>query len=77
MLSENQTKVLDCVAASIRSDGIAPSLREIAAETALSFPGGSAILMQLESKGYIKRRFHKPRCISVFAGPMKRNPPRN
>ena len=69
MLSENQTKVLGFVAASIRSNGIAPSLREIAEATGFSFPGVRYMLTRLEAKGYVRRPYHKFRAIHVLKWP--------
>ncbi len=69
MLSQNQTLVLDFVAVSIRSNGIAPSLREIAAATGFSFPGVRYMLMRLEAKGFVQRPYHKFRAIHVLKWP--------
>jgi repressor LexA len=69
MLSETQTKVLIFVDASIRKDGIVPTFREIAEDTGLSVSGARKTVMALEDLGFIKRRYHKFRAISVLKLP--------
>jgi SOS-response transcriptional repressor LexA len=69
MLGQNQEKVLNFVAASIRTEWIAPTFREIAGATGLSTSAVRWALMDLENLGYIERRYHKFRAIKVLRWP--------
>ena len=69
MLGQNQEKVLNFVASSIRIEWIAPTFREIAAATGLSTSAVRWALMDLENLGYIERRYHKFRAIKVLRWP--------
>lgn len=69
LLSENQTKVLGFISEFIRSNGIAPTLREVGAGTGLSFVGVRQIMIVLEHRGFLKRLYRKPRAVSVLRMP--------
>lgn len=67
-ITHKQREVLDFVAAYIKtSNGVAPSLAEIAAKIdAKSSSSVHRILADLEARGWIKRIPHKSRAIMVL-----------
>jgi repressor LexA len=68
-LSPMQRKILDVIKAHTSDGGWAPSHRELADAAGLASTSSvSHQLHQLEDMGYIRRKPHAPRAISVIAG---------
>jgi repressor LexA len=66
VLTERQTKILECLETTMRERGYPPSVREIGAAVGLSSPSTvHSHLAQLETAGYLRRDPTKPRAIEV------------
>ena len=52
-------------------DGVAPTVREVAAERGFSAVSALEIIQQLEAKGYLRRGHGKARAIEILDQPLK------
>ena len=71
MLSGTQSRVLKFIVRSINEDDMVPTLREIGAGTGLSLSGARLVVMELEARGFLRRRDHKFRALSVLKPPAE------
>ena len=69
MLSQEQIKVFEFVARYVKDEGIAPSIWETADAVGISYNAARFALMDLQQLGFIKRRFNRPRAISILKWP--------
>jgi SOS-response transcriptional repressor LexA len=61
--------VLEFLAKYIKDEGIAPSIYETANALGLPYSGTREAMIALEKAGFIKRRFMRPRAISIVRMP--------
>ncbi|KAA8472184.1 LexA family transcriptional regulator [Bacillus paranthracis] len=66
MLSKREEEVMECIEDYMIEFGFAPSVRDIASRMYVSHKTAHRYLMQLESKGRIKRLQHRPRAIQLI-----------
>ena len=69
MLSWLQASVLNFIVNSINEDDLVPTLREIAEATGFCISSCRNAALELEDLGYIRRRDHRVRAISVLKLP--------
>ncbi len=66
MLTDREKEALTCIRVYMRQNGFAPSVRDMASRMYVSHKTAHRYLMQLESKGCIKRLQHRPRAIQLI-----------
>ena len=69
MLSGLQSAALNFIVKSINENDLVPTLREIAEGTGYCLSSCRNATLELESLGYIRRREHRVRAISVLKLP--------
>lgn len=69
MLTKDQTKVLQFIVRSIQEEGVSPTIWEVADGINETYSFARNTMMELEKLGFIKRRYGKPRAISVLRRP--------
>jgi len=65
-LTQSQQKILDFLKQKVKENGIAPSLRMVAAELAISHAAVAQTLKTLENKEYLKRDGRYSRTIHIL-----------
>ena len=71
MLSGTESRVLSFITHSVHQEQFAPTFQEIADGTNLSLSGARFIVLQLEAKGFLRRRDHKFRALQVLKTPSE------
>ncbi|WP_000178255.1 LexA family protein [Bacillus cereus] len=66
MLTEREQDALECIMGYMEEFGFAPSVRDMASRMYVSHKTAHRYLLQLESKGRIKRLHHRPRAIQLY-----------
>lgn len=66
MLSKREEEVMECIEDYMIEFGFAPSVRDLGSRLYVSHKTAHRYLMQLESKGRIKRLQHRPRAIQLI-----------
>jgi SOS-response transcriptional repressor LexA len=69
MLSGLQSQVLNFIVKSINENDLVPTFREIAEGTGFCISSCRNAALELEAMGYIRRREHRVRAISVLKLP--------
>ncbi|HDR4710332.1 MULTISPECIES: LexA family protein [Bacillus cereus group] len=65
MLSEREKEVMECIQDYMTEFGFAPSVRDLGSRLYVSYQTAHRYLLQLETKGKIKRSHHKSRSIQI------------
>lgn len=66
MLTDREQEALGCISEYMGEFGFAPSVRDMASRMYVSHKTAHRYLIQLESKGRIKRLQHRPRAIQLI-----------
>lgn len=66
MLTEREQDTLECISGYMEEFGFAPSVRDMASRMYVSHKTAHRYLMQLESKGRIRRVHQRPRAIQLL-----------
>ncbi|MEK5046160.1 LexA family protein [Bacillus sp. FSL L8-0637] len=66
MLTAREQDALGCISDYMDEFGFAPSVRDMASRMYVSHKTAHRYLIQLESKGRIKRLQHRPRAIQLI-----------
>lgn len=70
MISKKQKQIYDFIVSSLKEDGVAPSLEEIAKHFSdfLAYPSSAYYhVKKLQDEGYLEREANRPRSIGVYA----------
>lgn len=65
MLTDREKEALACISGYMRQNGFAPSVREMAGLLFVSHKTAHRYMIQLETKGHIKRIHHRSRAIQL------------
>ncbi|HDR7881818.1 TPA: LexA family transcriptional regulator [Bacillus cytotoxicus] len=65
MLTAREQDALECISGYMEEFGFAPSVRDMASRLYVSYQTAHRYLLQLETKGKIKRSHHKARSIQI------------
>lgn len=69
MLTQDQDAALRFIANSIKTEGFSPSIWEVANAMGCPYVTARKTMMKLDELGFIKRRYNRPRSITVLRWP--------